>query len=65
VVEVQYQGHDSLARVRLSEREEQDLLARIPGELELEAGQRVWIEVIGVGRAWPNGAGRPTTDRSY
>jgi iron(III) transport system ATP-binding protein len=62
VIEVQYHGHDALARVRLiapeipgHERdvESRPLLARIPGALELEAGQEVWIEVSGPARAWP------------
>jgi iron(III) transport system ATP-binding protein len=53
VVEVQYQGHDALAHLRVGERGERPLLARIPGELELEVGQPVWIEVVGHGRAWP------------
>jgi iron(III) transport system ATP-binding protein len=54
VVEVEYQGHDALARLRLTGDSEQLLLARIPGELELEAGQPVWIDVTGPGRAWPD-----------
>jgi iron(III) transport system ATP-binding protein len=54
VVEVEYQGHDALARLRLTGGSEQPLLARIPGELELEAGQAVWIDVAGPGRAWPD-----------
>jgi iron(III) transport system ATP-binding protein len=52
VVEVQYQGHDALAQLRVSGASEQLLLARIPGDLELEPGQAVWIEVVGPGRAW-------------
>ncbi|HEY8626435.1 MAG TPA: ABC transporter ATP-binding protein [Solirubrobacteraceae bacterium] len=54
VVEVQYQGHDALAHLRLSGASEQPLLARIPGDLELEPGQAVWIEVTGPGRVWPD-----------
>jgi iron(III) transport system ATP-binding protein len=57
VIEVQYQGHDALAHVRVSGSDSQALLARIPGELELEPGQAVWIEVIGLGRAWPEVVG--------
>ena len=54
VVEVQYQGHDALAHVRVGDPEGLALLARIPGELELEPGQAVWVEVNGPGRAWPD-----------
>jgi iron(III) transport system ATP-binding protein len=61
VIEVQYHGHDALARVRLRGDEDRGtppghagpiLLARVPGDLELEPGQEVWIEVTGPGRAW-------------
>jgi iron(III) transport system ATP-binding protein len=54
VVEVQYQGHDALAHVRVGDPDGLALLARIPGELELEPGQAVWVEVNGPGRAWPD-----------
>jgi iron(III) transport system ATP-binding protein len=53
VLEVQYLGHDALAHLRLDEASAPVLLARIPGELRLEPGQAVWIEVTSVGRAWP------------
>jgi iron(III) transport system ATP-binding protein len=56
VVEVEYYGHDALARVRLPG-QEQDLLARLSGEIEIERGQRVWIRVVGAGTAWPPLAG--------
>jgi iron(III) transport system ATP-binding protein len=57
VVEMQYHGHDALAQVRLSDQAGEALLARVPGDLELEPGQEVWIEVVGPGRAWPEGPG--------
>jgi iron(III) transport system ATP-binding protein len=57
VVEVQYQGHDALAHLRVSGADGPVLLARIPGDLELEPGQAVWIEVTGLGRAWPDSTG--------
>src|ERR1700744_333853 len=53
VLEVQYLGHDALARLRLTGDGTPVLLARIPGELTLEPGQSVWIAVTGAGRAWP------------
>ena len=53
VVEVQYLGHDALARLRVDGDGGRVLLARIPGELTLEPGQAVWIAVTGPGRAWP------------
>ena len=64
VVEVQYHGHDALARLRLHAGGDggPTLLARIPGELDLEAGQQVWIEVLGSARAW-SAAGDRTADR--
>ncbi len=55
VVEVQYHGHDALARLRVASDGAPVLLARIPGELVLEPGQAVWIGVTGPGRAWPAG----------
>ena len=51
VLDVQYLGHDALARLRVDDAPV--LLARIPGELRLEAGQTVWIAVTSAGRAWP------------
>jgi iron(III) transport system ATP-binding protein len=60
VVELQYHGHDALAQVRLAGRAERTLLARVPGELDLEPGQQVWIEVVGSARVWPTASsGRP------
>jgi iron(III) transport system ATP-binding protein len=53
VIEIQYHGHDALAHVRLSDHAGEALLARVPGDLELEAGQEVWVEVVGPGRTWP------------
>ncbi|MDQ6606337.1 MAG: ABC transporter ATP-binding protein [Actinomycetota bacterium] len=53
IVEVQYHGHDALAHVRLSQNGHETLLARVPGELALARGQEVWVEVVGLARAWP------------
>jgi iron(III) transport system ATP-binding protein len=53
VLEVQYLGHDALAHLRVDDVSAPVLLARIPGELRLEPGQAVWIEVTSAGRAWP------------
>ena len=53
VLEVQYHGHDALARLRIGDDGTPVLLARIPGALVLEPGQAVWIGVTGPGRAWP------------
>jgi iron(III) transport system ATP-binding protein len=52
VVEVQYYGHDALAHLRVDHSDVPVLLARIPGDLELEPGQAVWIEVAGLGIVW-------------
>jgi iron(III) transport system ATP-binding protein len=54
LAEVEYYGHDALARIRLSAGDGQLLLARIPGALALEPGQTVWVEVDGLARAWPD-----------
>ena len=64
VVEVHYHGHDALARLRLDGAGDPHLtlLARIPGELDLEPGRRVWIEVLCSARAW-SAAGDRTADR--
>ncbi|HEY1508730.1 MAG TPA: ABC transporter ATP-binding protein [Solirubrobacteraceae bacterium] len=55
VVELQYHGHDALARLRLRDHDTDTLLARVPGELALEPGQAVWIEVVGHGLTWSTG----------
>jgi iron(III) transport system ATP-binding protein len=52
VLELQYHGHDALVRVQLAGNDNHLLLARIPGALDLAPGDTVWIEVIGVGKAW-------------
>ena len=53
VVEVQYHGHDALAQVQLSANGHETLLARVPGDQALARGQEVWVEVVGLARAWP------------
>jgi iron(III) transport system ATP-binding protein len=53
VLEVQYLGHDALAHLRVDDASAPVLLARIPGQLRLEPGQAVWVEVTSPGRAWP------------
>lgn len=55
VVEHYYHGHDALAYVRLDHPDRETLLARVPGEVMLAAGQEVWVEVNGPGRALPVG----------
>jgi iron(III) transport system ATP-binding protein len=52
VIEIQYHGHDAMARLRLEALNGLPLLARIPGELRLAPGQPVWVKVIGRARAW-------------
>jgi iron(III) transport system ATP-binding protein len=52
VVGLEYYGRDALARVRPSASDDV-LLARVPGELELERGQRVWVRAVGSATAWP------------
>jgi iron(III) transport system ATP-binding protein len=53
VIEVQYHGHDAMARLQVEAVAGPPLLARIPGDLRLEPGQPVWITVSGQARAWP------------
>jgi iron(III) transport system ATP-binding protein len=54
VVELQYHGHDALARVRLVDDRDHSLMARVPGDLDLSPGDKVWIEVVGAGSVWPS-----------
>jgi hypothetical protein len=54
VIELRYHGHDGLAYLRLEHPDRETVLARVPGELVLAAGQSVWVEVSGSGRAWPS-----------
>jgi iron(III) transport system ATP-binding protein len=55
-----YHGHDALASLVLDQPGKEALLARVPGEQDLEPGQEVWVSVDGPVRAWtaptPNGA---------
>jgi iron(III) transport system ATP-binding protein len=53
VVEFQYYGHDALAYLRLDHLDQEPLLAQVSGDLVLAPGQQVWVEVTGLGRAWP------------
>jgi iron(III) transport system ATP-binding protein len=59
VLELSYHGHDALARVTLDDHDGKALLARVPGDLDLQPGQEVWIEVVGSGRAWSSGRPGP------
>ncbi len=52
VVEVNYHGHDALARVQLADTAAHPLVARVPGDLDLSPGDEVWIEVVGAGKVW-------------
>jgi iron(III) transport system ATP-binding protein len=58
VVELHYHGHDALARLRLDHPDGETLLARVSGEMVLVPGQDVWVEVSGLGLAWPAGRSR-------
>ena len=57
VLEVQYHGHDAMARLAIGAVSGPPLLARIPGALRLEPGQPVWITVSGPARARRDGPG--------
>jgi iron(III) transport system ATP-binding protein len=52
VTEVHFHGHDTLAYLKLQDDEQDTLLARVPGDLMLIAGQDVWVEVRGAAQAW-------------
>ena len=52
LTELQYHGHDALGSFELGG-SAQVLTVRMPGDLEVAVGQTVWIEVTGIGRAWP------------
>ena len=51
ISELQYHGHDALVGL-LVDGFAEPLLARVPGELAVCAGLRVWVEVRGIGRTW-------------
>jgi iron(III) transport system ATP-binding protein len=53
VVELHYHGHEALAYLKLGRADGESLLARVPGDLPLAAGQDVWVEVTGLAQAWP------------
>ncbi len=52
VVDAQFHGHDTLVDLVVDDNDRQPLLARVPGDLVLRPGQRVWVEVRGLGRVW-------------
>jgi iron(III) transport system ATP-binding protein len=54
VVDVEYHGHDELARLRLDDPGEETVQARVPGHLLLTPGQDVWVRATSPARAWPN-----------
>ncbi len=53
VSDVEYHGHDALARIDLVDTPGEHVLARVPGDLTLTIGENVWIEVTGAGLVWP------------
>jgi iron(III) transport system ATP-binding protein len=53
VIELRYHGHEGLAHLMLHRPGGETVLARVSGELVLEQGQAVWVQVIGPARAWP------------
>jgi iron(III) transport system ATP-binding protein len=53
VIELHYHGHDALARLTLDHPDRETVLARVPGDVMLAPGQQVWVEVSGLGLAWP------------
>jgi iron(III) transport system ATP-binding protein len=57
VVDVQYHGHDALVGVRLDRAGDDVVLARVPGDFALSAGQTVWVTVRGVAQVLPSGRG--------
>ncbi len=52
VVDAQFHGHDTLVDLVVDDSDRQPLLARVPGDLVLSAGQSVWVEARGPGRVW-------------
>ncbi|HEY5195269.1 MAG TPA: ABC transporter ATP-binding protein [Solirubrobacteraceae bacterium] len=54
VIELRYHGHDGLAHLRLDHPDAETMLVRVPGDLVLLAGQEVWVQATGPGRAWPS-----------
>ncbi|MFZ1155869.1 MAG: ABC transporter ATP-binding protein [Solirubrobacteraceae bacterium] len=59
VIELHYHGHDAVAQLRLDHTDGETLLARVSGEVMFAPGEQVWVEVSGLGLAWP--AERPTS----
>jgi iron(III) transport system ATP-binding protein len=53
VTDVEYHGHDALARIDLVETPGEHVLARVPGDLALAIGENVCVEVTGAGLVWP------------
>ncbi len=52
VSDVEYHGHDALARIDLIDTPGEHVLARVPGDLALTIGEIVWVEVTGAGLVW-------------
>lgn len=52
VIELRYHGHDGLAHLELDHPAAETMLVRVPGDLVLLPGQEVWVQAVGLGRAW-------------
>jgi iron(III) transport system ATP-binding protein len=50
----QFHGHDTMINLTLSPPNQAELVARVPGDLTINTGQTVWIEIRGPARAWPD-----------
>jgi iron(III) transport system ATP-binding protein len=53
VTDVEYHGHDALARIDLADTPGEHVLARVPGDLALVIGENVCVQVTGAGLVWP------------
>lgn len=53
VDQVRFHGHETLVNLRLPTAEQTRLIARAPGNRQLQAGQTVWVTIIDPGAIWP------------
>lgn len=54
VIEMRYHGHEGIVQLKLRTGAQEIVLARVPGELALAAGQEVWVSARGPAQAWPS-----------
>jgi len=62
VVAVSYEGPTSEVRLRIHDEPATELVAEVPGQDEIRAGQHVWVSATHLGVTWPERPADPMND---